>query len=136
MHHLHLNLWPVVVSAVILWLLGAVWYSPALFARPWMAALGITPDPANRKGLVPGMIASLVGDFILAFALDHILHWAHAGTLHGGAFIGFLVWFGFFAAPNFPQGIYEKRPFRLFAINNGYWLVGLLIVGVLMAMWQ
>ena len=136
MHHLHLNPWPVLVSAVILWVLGAVWYSPALFAKPRMAALGITPDPANKKGLIPGMIASLVGDFILAFALDHIIHWAHATTLHWGAFIGFLVWLGFFAAPNYPQGIYERRPLKLFAINNGYWLFGLIAVGVLMAVWR
>ena len=136
MHQLHFNLWPVLVSAVILWMLGAAWYSPALFAKPWMAALGIKPEPGKKKGLLAGMIASLVGDFILAFALLHIVKWAHAATIHWGAFIGFLVWLGFFAAPNFPQGIYEGRPFRLFAINNGYWLVGLLIVGVLLAVWQ
>jgi hypothetical protein len=137
MHHLHhLNLWAVLVSAVILWILGAAWYSPPLFAKPWMAALGITPDPANKKGLVSGMVASLVGDFILALVLDHFIVWSHAGTVHWGAFIGFIVWLGFFAAPNFPQSIYERRPFKLFAINNGYWLVGLLIVSVLMAVWR
>jgi len=137
MHHLHhLNLLAVLVSAVILWVLGAAWYSPVLFAKPWMAALGIKPDPTKKKGLLTGMIASLVGDFILAFALDHLIVWANANTVHWGAFIGFLVWLGFFAAPNLPQGIYERRPFKLFAINNGYWLVGLIIVGVLLAVWR
>jgi hypothetical protein len=137
MHHLHhLNLWAVLVSAVILWVLGAVWYSPPLFAKPWMAALNISPDPAKKKGLLAGMIASFVGDFILAFALDHLIVWANAGSVHGGVFIGFLTWLGFFAAPNFPQGIYENRPFKLFAINNGYWLVGLIIVGILLAVWR
>ncbi len=137
MHHLHhLNLLAVLVSAVILWVLGAVWYSPALFAKPWMAALRITPDPAKKKGLLAGMIASFIGDFILAFVLDHLVLWANAGSWRGGSFIGFLVWLGFFAAPNFPQGIYESRPFKLFAINNGYWLVGLVIIGILLAVWR
>ena len=137
MQHLHhFNFLAILVAAVILWVLGAAWYSPPLFAKPWMAALRITPDPANKKGLVPGMVASLVGDFILAFVLEHLILWAHAGSVHGGAFIGFLVWVGFFAAPNFPQGIYERRPFTLFAINNGYWLVGLIIVGILLATWH
>ena len=73
-HHLHhqINHWAVLVSALILWFLGAAWYSPALFAKPWMAALGITPDPSQKKGLIPGMIASFVGDFILAFVLEPI----------------------------------------------------------------
>jgi hypothetical protein len=44
-HHLnHFNHWAVLVSALTLWVLGAVWYSPALFAKPWMAALGIVPS--------------------------------------------------------------------------------------------
>jgi hypothetical protein len=136
MHHLHFSLLPVLISALLLWILGAAWYSPPLFAKPWMAALKITPDPTQKKGLLGGMIASFVGDFILAFMLMHIILWAHAGTASQGAFIGFVVWLGFFAAPNFPQGIYENRPFRLFAINNGYWLVGLLIVGILLAVWR
>jgi hypothetical protein len=136
MHHLHLNLWPVLVSALILWFLGAAWYSPVLFAKPWMAILGIRKNAPNKKSLLPGMIASLMGDLILAFALDHVVLWAHVGSVHGGAFIGFLMWLGFFAAPNLPQGIYENRPFKLFAINNGYWLVGLIIVGVLLAVWH
>jgi len=137
MHHLHhLNLLAVLVSAVILWVLGAVWYSPALFAKPWMAALRITPDPSKKKGLLVGMVASFVGDFILAFVLDHIILWSNAGRVHGGAFVGFIVWLGFFAAPNLPQGIYENRPFKLFAINNAYWLVGLIIVGILLAVWR
>jgi hypothetical protein len=57
--------------ALILWILGAAWYSPALFAKPWMAALGIVPT-GPKKGLAAGMIASLIGDVLVAFALLHL----------------------------------------------------------------
>jgi Protein of unknown function (DUF1761) len=134
-HH-HLNHMAIIISAVILWVLGAAWYSPALFAKPWMALLGIRKDGPNKKTLVPGMIASFVGDLIVALVLAHFIIWSGASTIGWGAFIGFLSWFGFVVAPNFPQGIYENRPFKLFAINSGYWLVGLLIVGSLLAIWH
>jgi hypothetical protein len=134
--HLHLNFLAVLVSAVILWMLGALWYSPPLFSKPWMAGLGITPDPSKKKSLLVGMISSFIGDFILAFVLAHFVGWSHASVFGAGMFIGFLAWFGFFVAPNFPQGIYENRPFKVFAINNGYWFVGLLIVGGLLAVWR
>jgi hypothetical protein len=62
--------------------------------------------------------------------------WSGAVNPGAGAFIGFIVWLGFFVAPNFPQGIYEGRPFKLFAINNGYWLVGLIASGILLAVWR
>ena len=135
-HHLHhFNHWAILVSALILWMLGAVWYSPALFAKPWMAALGIVPT-GPKKGLAAGMVASFVGDVLVAFALLHVILWSEASTFAAGAFVGFLCWFGFIAATQFPQGIYERRPAKLFLINSGFWLVGLLIVGGVLAVWR
>ena len=140
MNHLglHFNHLALLVSAVILWLLGAVWYSPVLFAKPWMALLGITPDKTKQKNaaMMVGMISSFVLDLVLSLVLAHIVYWSGAATYGWGVFIGFLIWLGFFAAPSLPQGIYEGRPFKLFAINQGYWLVGLMIVGALLAVWR
>jgi hypothetical protein len=138
-----LNYLAIVVSAVILWVLGAIWYSPALFAKPWMELLGIKKGEGKQSGLILGMVASFIGDLVLSFILAHIIIWANAfgfaksafGFANGGV-LGVLVWIGFIAAPNLPQGIYEGRPFKLFAINGGYWLVGLFIVGGLLAAWR
>jgi hypothetical protein len=135
-HHLdHMNFWAVLVSALFLWFLGAAWYSPALFVKPWMAALGIDPS-GPKKGLAAGMISSLIGDLLVAFVLAHFILWSGAASLATGAFVGFLCWLGFFAATQFPQGIYEGRPGKLFLINGGYWLVGLVVAGGLLASWK
>jgi hypothetical protein len=134
-HHLHhVKHWAVLGSALFLWVLGAAWYSPALFAKSWMAALGIVPGAP--KGLAAGVISSLVGDFLLASTMLHIVVWSGAGSFGAGCFVGFLCWLGFFAATQFSQGIYEGRPMRLFAINCGYWLVGLPIIGGALARWH
>jgi hypothetical protein len=134
-HH-EINHLAVLVCALILWFLGALWYSPALFAKPWMALLGFNKEHPNKKSLVPGMIASFVGDFLLAFVLEHLILWSGASTFTWGALVGVIAWIGFFAAPNLPQGIYENRPFKLFAINNAYWLIGLPIIGGVLAIWR
>ena len=135
-HHLqHMNHWAILVSALILWMFGAVWYSPALFSKAWMAALGIVPD-SSKKGLATGMIASFVGDAVVAFVLLHFVLWSGADSFGMGAFVGFISWLGFFAATQGPQGIYERRPAKLFWINGGYWLIGLLIVGGVLAVWK
>jgi len=134
-HHLHhMNHIAILVSALILWILGAVWYSPALFARPWMAALNIVPGP--KKGLATGMVSSFIGDLLVAFVLLHVILWSGASTFLAGAFVGLLCWLGFIVATQFPQGIYEGRPPKIFAINSGYWFVGLLIIGGLLAVWK
>lgn len=135
-HHLsNMNHWAILASAVFLWLLGAAWYSPALFAKPWMRALDIEPGHP-KDGLAIGMISSFLGDFLVAFILLHFVMWAGATTWGTGAFVGFITWLGFFAATQFPQGIYENRPVKLFAINSGYWLVGLLVIGGVLAVWR
>ena len=134
MHHLHFNHWALLVSALILWFLVAILYSPVLFAKPWKALVNVKPDKGNS--LAVGMVASFIGDLILSLILAHVVFWSGADSFGKGAFIGFIVWLGFFAAPNFPQGIYEGRPFKLFAINTGYMLVGLIAVGGLLAVWR
>ena len=137
MHHLHFNHWALLVSALILWFLGAIWYSPALFAKPWMAIIGIDPQNKDKnKSMMTGMISSFILDIVLAFVLDHVVQWSGADSFALGALVGFIMWLGFIAAPALPQGIYEGRPFKLFAINTGYWLLGLMIVGGLLAVWR
>ena len=136
MHHLHLNHYAILVSALILWFLGAIWYSPVLFSKPWAAAVNLKMDEASKKRMLPGMISSFIGDLFVALVLAHVVQWSGATTWCWGVFIGFLCWLGFVASPAFPQGIYEGRPFKLFSINAGYWLIGLGGIGALLAVWH
>ena len=129
------HLWVVPVAGLLFWFLGAVWFSPVLFAKSWMAALGITPG-RQKKGFAAAMISSLIGDLITALVMLHFIVWSGASTVGTGAFIGFLCWLGFFVAIQFPQGLYEQRPMKVFAIDAGYWFVGMLGTGVLMALWH
>jgi hypothetical protein len=136
MQHLHFNHWAILVSALIQWFLGAAWYSPALFAKPWMAMVFVRADSKKTNSMVMGMIASFVGSLVTSFMLAHVVIWAGAATFYLGALIGFILWLGFIAAPLAASYIYEGRPFKLFAINTGYWLVGLMITGGLLAVWH
>jgi hypothetical protein len=136
MHHVHdLNFVAIVVCAVIVWIIGALWYSPVLFAKPWVAIVGRQMGE-KPKGVYVGMIGSLLGDLFLCFVLAHIIHWSGAEGWLGGAHIGVLMWAGFNAAVMFPQSIYEGRPLKYFLINTGYWLVSLVIVGAILAVWR
>jgi hypothetical protein len=136
MHELHFNHWAILVSAVIQWLLGAVWYSPALFAKPWAAVVGISKDTSKTSSMVMGMIASFIGSLVTSFVLAHVVLWSGAQTFAIGSAIGLIMWMGFVAAPLWASYIYEGRPAKLFAINTGYWLVACVISGGLLAVWR
>src|SRR5258706_16288877 len=50
----NINILAVIVAAVLTFVLGAVWYSPVLFAKQWMAAQGYTQErleEMKRKGV-------------------------------------------------------------------------------------
>jgi hypothetical protein len=136
MHHLHnFNFWAILVAALLQWFLGALWYSPPLFAKPWMALLGIQKG-SSSKGMMTGMISSFICDLVLSFVLAHVIIWSGTANFGRGALVGFILWAGFVVGPNLPQGIYEGRPFKLFAINSGYWLVALVLSGGLLGVWR
>ena len=56
-----INWLAVIVSALIYFVLGAVWYSPVLFAKPWQAAIGWNEgreDPQTNPltYVIPGVL--------------------------------------------------------------------------------
>ena len=137
MHHIHhqINHLPLIVCTLFLWFLGATWYSPALFAKPWAAIVG-RKTGEKPKGVVFAMISSLIGDFLLAFVMAHFVIWSEAGSFLEGALIGFICWVGFVLGPLFPQHLYEGRPRTYFFINAGYWFIGMVVTGGILAIWR
>ena len=78
----------------------------------------------------------LIGDLLLAFVMEHFILWSHTETFAQGMLLGFICWVGFVLGPLFPQHIYEGRPRTYFAINAGYWLIGMVVTGGILAIWH
>jgi hypothetical protein len=133
MTHLHFNHWAILVVAVFQWFLGAAWFSPVLFLKPWQKALGLTAVSKNAKA---GMFASLVASLLLSFVLAHMILWSGASDFAHGAFVGFICCLGFYVAPYYALSLFEETPFKVVAINTSYWLVGILISGGVLAAWR
>lgn len=48
MHFMKVNLLAVLVSAIATMVVGFLWYSPVLFAKPWMREMGYDPNDKAR----------------------------------------------------------------------------------------
>lgn len=120
----------VVISAIIQWLLGALWYG-VVFKKSWMKFVGFT-ESEKPKYRAFGMAVALVACLLLSFVLAHVVGWAGSDTFTGGAKIGIIAWLGFMAPPLFTQHISENRRANLFAINASYWLLAMALGGGLM----
>ncbi len=124
----------VVVSAVVYWLLGAVWFV-VLFRKPWMALENITEEQARSMSPVLPYVISLALNLLIAFVLAQLCIWRNANTAGRGAAVGVLVWIGFIGPLTYTTYMYEMRPHRLFAINEFYSLVGLCLMGAIIGAW-
>jgi hypothetical protein len=120
----------VIVSAVLQWLLGGIWYG-VIFRKSWMKLVGFseTEKPKNR---IFGMVVSFIACFLLSFVLAHMVGWAGSQTFTGGSKIAIICWLGFMAPPLFTQHIFENRRANLFAINASYWLLAMALGGGIM----
>ena len=127
--------WLALIVAVLAKMaLGAVWFSPPLFLKPWLVASGVSE--AEMKERMPKALAvDLVGAVIMAFVLVHAVKYAGAQGVAQGAAVGFLNWLGFVAVTTLSATIHEHRPFKLWLIGNGYQLVSLIVMGAVLAAW-
>jgi hypothetical protein len=133
MQHVDINYWAVIVAAAVPVVLGALWYSPAMFARSWMQAAGRTPEEASGASM--GLVLSAVGGLLASYALARIEHWAEVDDLLNGALVGLLVWVGFVATVLAVTTYFGGRPLKLWLINAGYQLLSLVLMGGILGTW-
>ena len=140
MEFMGVNLWSVLVAAVATMILGFLWYSPLLFAKPWTVAMGYDPnDKAKmdemRKGAGKLYGITFVASLISAFVLAKIIDITTVNSTLYGMKIGFAVWLGFVTTVQLTSTLFKKRPIKLYWIDTGYQLVCYLAMGAILAKW-
>jgi len=136
-----LNWLAILVAAISTMILGFIWYSPLLFAKPWTREMGYDlNDKAKmdemRKSAGPAYGGSFVASLISAFTLALILHGLQAQSLQFGLMASFHIWLGFVATVQFTGALFAKQSMKLFAINTGYQLVCYLVMGTILVLWK
>ena len=120
------------VAAVSMFLVGGIWFSPMLFAKPWMAEIGLTEAQLqDGRGRVFGgafLLSLLMAVNLAAFiGPDPDLSFALAASAAAGI--------GWVAASFGLVYLFERKSFRLFAINGGYLSVAFLVMGLVIGLW-
>ena len=114
--------------------IGALWYSPALFLSQWNKLSGVS-EKQMKDGMAAALAVEFVGSLLMAFVLVHAIRYAGATTATQGMAVGFFNWLGFVAVVTIGAVTYERKPFKLFLLINGYLLISLLVMGAILAVW-
>jgi hypothetical protein len=129
-----INYWAVLVAAIVNYVIGALWYS-VLFGNAWKKFTGIAEMKPTAGVMVVGFIGSLLMSFVLAHAIVFANEFMKTAGIGGGLMCGFFNWIGLVAPVTVGVVIYEKKSWKLWFLNNAYWLISLLAMGAILSVW-
>lgn len=134
MLNFNLNWLAVAVSAVVNMVIGAAWYS--IFAEPWLEGIGRQREWAEENQRPTDYIIAAVNSLLMAFFLANVLSWAGVTGLINGLLMGLFIWLGFNGFSFAANHAFEGRSTKLWAVNSGVYLAGLLVMGAILGIWQ
>src|SRR3954471_10705803 len=103
------NYLAVLVAAIVIFVLGGLWYSPVLFAKRWIALQDRTEEQMRAQAAAANMPLMYLAAFICAFlqalvmsaVIGHIGHGSSIGGAAHGAILGAALWLGFAASTSY-----------------------------------
>lgn len=127
----------IVIAAVVFNAIGFAWYSDSLFGKKWRKESGMS-EADFKKGstnMNRMFILMTVSSLIMAYVLAVVINVFEATTIAAGLTGAFWLWLGFVATTSLNSVIYEKKSWMYFGINVSFQLVGMLTMGVILALW-
>lgn len=131
-----INWLAVVVAGAIYFALGALWYSPLLFAKIFMKYRGMTNEEMRQSGQPTDYLLALISDLVAALGMAVFIKLANASTLADGLAVGIVVAVVFACTSSLKYTIFSGPHKALWLIYSGYQLVGFAIMGVILALWK
>lgn len=138
------NLPAILVAAVAHFFVGWVWFT-LLFGKSWAKEMGFdkwtkAQKAKGMKRMPKSMAINFAALLVTAWILSHIIQFSihfygNPGIKHG-LLTGLFVWLGFFATAALNSVAWENKSWKLYAINTGHHLVGLLVMGAILAAWK
>jgi len=128
----------VIACAISDMIIGLIWYGP-LFGKKWMGLVGMTEKKMteSKKDMNRAYLASFIASAVTAYVLAHFIWFTAPGstTLLIGIKTGIWAWLGFVATTSLTSYIWnpDKKPIELYFLDNGYRLVSLLVMGIILS---
>jgi hypothetical protein len=129
------NYFAALAAAVSTFVIGGLWYSPAMFQRAWMSTNGFTEADLEKGGTGRIFALAFVLALVMAFNLSAFLSGPET-TLAWGATAGALTGVGWVAPAIATVALFERRSARYIAINGGYCAIAFVVMGAIIGAWR
>lgn len=134
MENLYINHVAVFVCAVMSLVIGAIWWSPLLFQKPWQAETGLSDEQLSKFNPVRTFGLTLLLAWVMAYNLAFFLG-SSGTTWRWGLAAGVLT--AIWAAGMFIViALFEQRSIRYILINCGYMILYFALIGFILGIWR
>jgi hypothetical protein len=159
------NFLAVLVAALSSFVVGFIWYNPKVFGTIWMREAGFTQEQSEKGNMLKIFGLTFVYSLMLAFIMPTIvIHQMGALSMVGGprfvevakpSYLAFMADYGdafrtfkhgalhgfiagiFIALPVISiNGLFEQKSWKYMAIQAGYWIVIMTIMGSIICGWK
>ena len=125
----------ILVASVLSFVVGMLWYSPALFGKLWMKLSGVDMKKAKHKSISISMFLGFLSTLVLVYVFQYIMELLKYSGANSGVVLGFWLWLGFLATSLLGGVLWEGKPWNLYFLNSVYWLVNLIVIGASLGRW-
>lgn len=133
----HMNWLAILIGAVGYFLLGAIWYSPVLFAKKWQEYVNMDmTSPDAKKGMGQIMIISFILMFVCVLGIAILVARLDLHGIASGIKLGILTGVCFSGTAIHIVYLYEKKPLGLHLINALYNVAGNIIAAIIICCWR
>lgn len=135
MENLYINHAAVFVCAILNLALGALWYSPILFYKGWLAESNLTEEQIARQNPAKTYGLAFLFSLIISYNLAFFLSDSNTDAVWG-ATAGFLAGFGWSTLSIAIIALFEQRSWKYIFINGGFITVYFTGIGFILGIWR
>lgn len=160
-----LNFYAILVASFTSLLVGFIWYHPKVFGTIWMNGAKLTEDDLKKSNMTKVFVLTLFFSFLLALIMPVLVihQFGPLGMIGGpdmvatakpsyqafmndygdayrtfkhGMLHGFMS--GLFIALPISAigGLFDQKPWKYIAVDAGYWIVVMTIMGGIICQWK
>ena len=121
-------------ATVVAMIIGALWYSPLMFLKPWMRAQGKDYPCAPEKGAAAAITNAAAMNIITALALSEVFQWRAVNSIDDALVTALLMAVGFAISNQLMRDRFHGATAMLSLINAANTIVVFLAMGLVLAL--
>jgi hypothetical protein len=107
--------------------------------QQWLDGIGRTREwMMGPAAINPAFqyLTALVSAAVIAASISCITQLTGVQTALRGIKVAAMLWFGFVLTTYSTEYVFEVRPWSLLGINAGFWLLGMMLMGAIVGVWE